>query len=69
MKKLLIRILKRNHQLYQKWKLYERLALCLVREEDNAFQRNKKAIEYIDNLIKILDEPFTFNEKRIEDLQ
>ena len=52
MKKLLIRILKRNHQLYQKWKLYERLALCLVREEDNAFQRNKKAIEYIDNIKK-----------------
>lgn len=51
--KLLIRILKRNHQLYQKWKLYERLALCLVKEEDNAFQRNKKAIEYIDETLKL----------------
>lgn len=50
--KLLIRILKRNHQLYQKWKLQERLVLCLIREEDNAFQRNKRAVEYIDEKTK-----------------
>lgn len=48
--KLLIRILKRNHQLYRENKLYKRLNLCLIRDVDNAFQRNLKAIEYIDNI-------------------
>lgn len=50
MKKLLIRILKRNHQLYKENKLYKRLNLCLIRDNDNAFQRNLKAVEYIDNI-------------------
>ena len=50
--KLLIRILKRNHQLYTENKLYKRLNLCLIRDTDNAFQRNKKAIDYIDDEMK-----------------
>lgn len=56
MKKLLLRMLKRNHQLYKKWKLEERLVLCLIREEDNAHQRNIKAVEYIDENLKRLSE-------------
>lgn len=54
MKKLLLRMLKRNHQLYKKWKLEERLVLCLIRDEDNAQQRNIKAVEYIDENLKQL---------------
>lgn len=50
--KLLIRMLKRNHQLYIENKLQKRLNLCLIRDTDNAFQRNKKAVEYIDEKIK-----------------
>jgi heme oxygenase len=52
MKKLNIRLLKRNHELYKKFKIQERLNLCLIREEDNAFRRNMKAVEYIDKNMK-----------------
>lgn len=48
--KLLTRILKRNHQLYEENRLYKRLNICLIRDNDNAFQRNLKAVEYIDQL-------------------
>lgn len=54
MKKLLLRMMKRNHQLYKKWKLEERVVLCLIREEDNAQQRNMKAVKYIDENLKRL---------------
>ena len=50
--KLLLRILKRNHKLYIENKLQKRLNLCLIRDTDNAFQRNKKAVEYIDEKTK-----------------
>lgn len=50
--KLLIRILKRNHQLYEENQLYKRINLCLIRDNDNALQRNKKAVEYIDEKTK-----------------
>ena len=50
--KLLKRLIKRNNELYQKCKAMERLNLCLIREEDNAFQRNLKAIEYIEKKLK-----------------
>lgn len=56
MKKLLLSIIKRNHQLYKKWKLEERLVLCLIRDEDNALQRNIKAVKYIDENLKRLSE-------------
>lgn len=52
MKKLNIRLLKRNHELYKKFKIQERLNFCLIREEDNAFRRNMKAVEYIDKNMK-----------------
>lgn len=52
--KVIIRILKRNHQLYEENKLYKRLNICLIRDNDNAFQRNLKAVEYIDENLKIL---------------
>ena len=48
--KLLTRILKRNHQLYEENRLYKRLNICLIRDNDNAFQRNLKAVEYIKKL-------------------
>lgn len=46
--KIIRRLLKRNRKLYELYKLYERLALCVIRDNDNAFQRNLKAVEYID---------------------
>ena len=49
---LIKRLAKRNRELYQKYKIMEKLTLCLMREEDNAFQRNLKAIEYIDKKLK-----------------
>ena len=49
--KLLTRILKRNHQLYEENRLYKRLNICLIRDNDNAFQRNLKAVEYIDGVL------------------
>lgn len=48
--KLIIRLLKRNHKLWEQNRIQKRLNLCLIRDDDNAFQRNKKAIEYIDSL-------------------
>lgn len=56
--KLLIRILKRNHQLYIENRLQKRLNLCLIRDTDNAFQRNLKAVDYIDGIPKALQTPF-----------
>ena len=50
--KTIIRVLKRNHRLYNLNKIYERLNLCLIRDNDNAFQRNKRAVEYIDEKTK-----------------
>ena len=52
MKKLNIRLLKRNHELYKKFKIQERLNLCLIREEDNAFRRNMRAVNFIDEKLK-----------------
>lgn len=48
--KLIKRLLKRNRTLWNQNKLYERLTLALIRDNDNAYQRNIKAIKYIDNL-------------------
>lgn len=63
MKKLLLRMIKRNHQLYKKWKLEERLVLCLIRDEDNALQRNIKAVDYIDEHLKRL---LKFNKEAVQ---
>ena len=52
--KLLTRILKMTNQLYEENRLYKRLNLCLIKDNDNAFQRNLKAVEYIDENLKIL---------------
>ena len=49
---LIERILLRNHQLYKENKLYKRLNLCLIRDNDNAFQRNIKAVDYIDRNLR-----------------
>lgn len=48
--KLIKRLLKRNRTLWNQNKIYERLTLWLIRDNDNAYQRNIKAIKYIDNL-------------------
>lgn len=48
--KQLYRILKRNYKLNKINKLYKKLNLRLIKDEDNAFQRNMKAINYIDNI-------------------
>ena len=55
--KLAERLLKRNIELFKKVKLLERLNLSLIREEDNAFRRNIKAVEYIDKLLKRKNKP------------
>ena len=56
--KLAERLLKRNIELFKKVKLLERLNLSLIREEDNAFRRNIKAVEYIDKLLKRKNNPY-----------
>ncbi len=56
--KLTTRLLKRNHELYKRYRLHERLNLCLIREEDNAFRRNKKAVEYIDKKLNKKQKPY-----------
>lgn len=46
------RLLKRNHRLYKENCLYKRLNLCLIRDNDNAFQRNLEAVKFIDKVTK-----------------
>ena len=41
--KLATRLLKRNHELYKRYKLHERLSLCLIREENVLDEVNKGA--------------------------
>ena len=49
---LIERILLRNYQLYKENKIYKRLNLCLIKDNDNAFQRNIKAVDYIDRNLR-----------------
>ena len=53
--KLIKRLLKRNRTLWNQNKLYERLTLALIRDNDNEYQINIKAIKYIDNLYEADD--------------
>lgn len=53
--KLIKRLLKRNRTLWNQNKIYERLTLCLIRDNDNAYQRNIEAIKYIDSLSEAND--------------
>lgn len=66
--KLATRLLKRNHELYKRYKLHERLSLCLIREEDNAHRRNLKAVEYIDKKLKKKNKPYYSILKEIREI-
>lgn len=50
--KLELRILKRNHELYKENKILKRYIWTNINEEDGVIDRNKKAVEYIDELLK-----------------
>ena len=43
-------LLKRNHKLYNQLWLVKRLNKRLIEDDECAFQRNIKAVEYIDKL-------------------
>lgn len=43
-------LLKRNHQLFNQLSLTKKLLLKIIKDDDCAFQRNIKAVEYIDSI-------------------
>ena len=50
--KLELRILKRNHQLYKENRILKKYVWATIKDEDGAIDRNKKAVEYIDEVLK-----------------